>query len=78
MNTPLITKSLLQAHGVNDVISYPTECGIYAVNVLTSRGRTITANIETTVELSELVDIIEDLTSSAISDKKYSLKFEIN
>ena len=78
MDTPTIIKSLLQAHGVRDVISYPTECGIYSVNVQTKRGRTITSNIETTEELSELIDIVEDYTSEALSDKKYSLKFEIN
>ena len=78
MDTPTIIGTLLQAHGVKDVISYPTECGIYSVNVQTVRGRTVTANIETTEELSELADIIEDFTSEALSDKKYSLKFEIN
>ena len=70
MDTPTIIKSLLQAHGVRDVISYPTECGIYSVNVQTKRGRTITSNIETTEELSELIDIVEDYTSEALSDKK--------
>jgi len=78
MDTPTIIGTLLQAHGVKDVISYPTECGIYSVNVQTIHGRTVTANIKTAKHLSDLTDIIEDFTSGALSDKKYYLKFEIN
>lgn len=78
MDTPSITKSLIQAHGVRDAICYPTELGIFSVNVLTRRGQTFTANLETVDDLSELLDIIEDHTSEALSNKKYSLKFEIS
>ena len=78
VTSPVILMTLFQLQGVEHAIAHPVGHGAHAHSVIvwTQDGA-----IETTVgsvrDLDELVNIVEDHVTAALTSKKYRLNFRI-
>ena len=78
LNTPVITRTLSQLQGVEDVLVHPVGKGSSSFTVLVwTENTSISTNITTSQHLDELVDIVECHVTDSLVSKKRSLNYRI-
>jgi hypothetical protein len=76
--SPVILKTLLQLQGVEHAISHPIGSGAHAQSVVVwTQDGAIEATVGSAEDLDELVSIVEDHVTAALTSKKYRLNFRI-
>ena len=78
VSAPHILKTLNQLQGVEHVLAHPVGNGshVHGVIVWTQDGA-IEATVESAEHLDELVSIVEDHVTAALTSRKYRLNFRI-
>lgn len=78
LNAPLILSTLNQLQGVEHTLAHPVGNGshVYSVIVWTQDGA-VEATVESLEHLDDLVSIVEDHVTAALTSRKYRLNFRI-
>ena len=78
VTSPTIIKTLLQLQSVEHAIAHPVGNGAHAHSVIVwTHDGAIEATIASASDLDELVSIVEDHVTAALTSKKYLLGFRI-
>ena len=78
VTSPVILKTLLQLQGVEHAIAHPVGRGTHAHSVIVwTQDGAIEATVASASDLDELVSVIEDHVTAALTSKKYKLNFRI-
>lgn len=78
VTSPVILKTLLQLQGVEHATAHPVGHGAHAHSVIVwTQDGAIEATVASAGDLDELVSVIEDHVTAALTSKKYKLSFRI-
>jgi hypothetical protein len=78
VSTPTILATINQLQGVEHTLAHPVGNGAHAHSVIVwTHDGAIEATVESAAHLDELVSIVEDHVTAALTSKKYRLNFRI-
>ena len=78
VTSPVILKTLLQLQGVEHAIAHPVGNGAHTHSVIVwTHDGAVEATVGSVRDLDELVSIVEDHVTAALTSKKYRLNFRI-
>lgn len=78
LSTPIVKLALNQVQGVEHVLAHAAADGANAHTVIVwTYSQCVEANISTPEQLSELVDIVDEVATGALPTKKRKLKVKI-